>query len=79
MTQSRTRRAALRLVPGLLAIAALPGCETLSSIAPWTGKSEDLKAKADPAGKTVEELYNNGVDALNQKRYAAAVAQFDAV
>ena len=79
MTQSRTRRAALRLVPGLLAIAALPGCETLSSIAPWTGKNEDLKVKVDPASKSVEELYNNGVDALNQKRYATAVAQFDAV
>jgi outer membrane protein assembly factor BamD len=79
MTSSRTRRALLRLAPGLLAIAALPGCETLSSITPWTGKSEDLKVKADPASKTADELYNNGVDALNQKRYATAVNQFDAV
>ncbi len=79
MTPSRTRRAALRLVPGFLAIAALPGCETLSSLAPWTGKSEDLRVKVDPTAKTVEELYNNGVDALNQKRYATAVTQFDAV
>ncbi len=79
MTPSRSRRAAFRLVPGLLAIAALPGCETLSSLAPWTGKSEDLRVKVDPAAKTVEELYNNGVDALNQKRYATAVTQFDAV
>ena len=79
MTPSRTRRAALRLLPGFLALAALPGCETLSSIAPWTGKSDDLRVKVDPASKTVEELYNNGVDALNQKRYGTAVAQFDAV
>jgi len=79
MTPSRSRRAALRLVPGILAIAALPGCETLSSLAPWTGRSEDLRVKVDPAAKTVEELYNNGVDALNQKRYATAVTQFDAV
>ena len=68
-----------RLLPGLFALCVLQGCETLSSITPWTGKSEDLKAKADPVAKTVEELYNNGVDALNQKRYATAVAQFDAV
>lgn len=79
MTPSRSRRAALRLVPGILAIAALPGCETLSSLAPWTGKSEDLRVKVNPEAKTVEELYNNGVDALNQKRYATAVTQFDAV
>ena len=66
------------LVPVLL-LLALPGCETLSSIAPWTGKSADLKPKADPGSVPVEELYNNGVDALNGKRYRAAVEQFDAV
>ena len=69
----------IRLLSGLLALSVLQGCETLSSISPWTGKSEDLKVKADPASKTVEELYNNGVDALNQKRYTTAVSQFDAV
>jgi len=68
-----------RLLPGLAVLLLLQGCGTLNSIAPWTGKSEDLRAKADPAAKTVEELYNNGVDALNQKRYATAVSQFDAV
>ena len=68
-----------RLLPGLAVLMLLQGCETLSSITPWTGKSEDLRAKADPAAKTVEELYNNGVDALNQKRYATAVSQFEAV
>ncbi len=75
----RVRPLFARLLPGLVALAVLQSCGTLSSIAPWTGKSEDLKVKADPATKTVEELYNNGVDALNQKRYAAAVTQFDAV
>jgi len=68
-----------RLLPGLAVLLLLQGCGTMNSIAPWTGKSEDLRAKADPAAKTVEELYNNGVDALNQKRYATAVSQFDAV
>lgn len=69
----------MRFLPGLLALSVLQGCETLSSIAPWNGKAEDLRVKADPAAKTVEELYNNGIDALNQKRYATAVTQFDAV
>ena len=68
------RRAILICLPLLLG-----GCETLSSIAPWTGRSEDIGKKADNSALTVEELYNNGVDALNQKRYNAAVGQFDAV
>jgi len=68
-----------RVIPACTALMLLQGCETLSSIAPWTGKSEDLRVKADPSAKTVEELYNNGIDALNQKRYATAVSQFDAV
>jgi len=68
-----------RFVPALMVLLLLQGCETLNSIAPWTGKSDDLRAKVDPGTRTVEELYNNGVDALNQKRYATAVSQFDAV
>lgn len=68
-----------RVVPGLVALLLLQGCETLGSILPWNGKSEDLHAKVDPGTKSVEELYNNGVDALGQKRYATAVSQFDAV
>ena len=68
------------LTPLLLCLTLLlGGCETLSSIAPWTGKSEDIGKKADPGALTVEELYNNGVDALNAKRYNAAVSQFDEV
>lgn len=66
------------LLPMVL-LLALPGCETLSSIAPWTGKSEDLTKKQDPSTRTVEDLYNNGIDALTAKRYKAAVEQFDAV
>ena len=81
MTKRTLRRRTLpaRLLPGFVALALLQGCETLSSLTPWNGKSEDIKAKAEPAGKTVEELYNNGVDALDQKRYATAVSQFDAI
>jgi len=73
------RTLSLRIIPGLVALVLLQGCETLSSVLPWNGKSEDLHVKADPGSKTVEELYNNGVDALSQKRYSTAVTQFDAV
>ncbi|GAC1346644.1 MAG: outer membrane protein assembly factor BamD [Acetobacteraceae bacterium] len=63
----------------LLALLTLQGCETLNSINPWTGKDDDLRAKVDLGSKSVEELYNNGIDALNQKRYTTAVTQFDAI
>ena len=70
----RAITAVLTCIPLLLG-----GCQTLNSIAPWTGKTDDITKKIDPGTLTVEELYNNGVDALNQKRYTAAVTQFDAV
>lgn len=65
------------LLPLLLLL--LPGCETLSSLAPWNGASTTLTKKDDPAAKSVDDLYNNGIDALNQQRYKVAVEQFDAV
>lgn len=70
-----------RLIPCLAVAALLGGCETLNSIAPWNGKSDSLEAKAkqDPANTPVETLYNNGVDALNAKRYPLATTQFDNV
>jgi outer membrane protein assembly factor BamD len=64
------------LLPVLL---LLSGCETVSGLMPWNGKDDALKTKIDPGTRSVEELYNNGVDALNQKRYKVAVDQFDAV
>ena len=68
----------IRLLLPLL-VLLLPGCETLGSLAPWNGSSKTLNVKADPASKTVDDLYNNGIDALNQQRYKVAVEQFDAV
>jgi outer membrane protein assembly factor BamD len=77
MTQNPSgRRAILAL---LLAAPLLPGCETLSSITPWTGKSEDLRAKEELGSRTPEEIYSNGIDALSAKRYKTAVQQFDTV
>jgi outer membrane protein assembly factor BamD len=69
----------LRLACAGVALFLLQGCETLSSIVPWTGKDEDLAKKTDISQLPPEQLYNNGVDALNQKRYATAVKQFDAI
>ena len=57
----------------------LQGCETLGSILPWNGKADDLETKVDYSKLPPEQLYNNGIDALNAKRYAAAVGQFDAI
>ncbi len=73
----------VRLLSCLAAICLLGGCETLSSLVPWNGKPEAIaakeRAKSDPENTPVEQLYNNGVDALNSKRYAMAVTQFDNV
>jgi outer membrane protein assembly factor BamD len=64
------------LLPVLL---LLSGCETVGGLMPWNGKDDALKTNIDPGTRSVEDLYNNGVDALNQKRYKVAVDQFDAV
>ncbi len=68
-----------RLLPVLAVLFLLQGCQTISSVLPWTGKSDDLETKTDLSQVPPEQLYSNGVDALNQKRYNAAVRQFDAV
>jgi len=65
-----------RLAAAALALAMLAGCDTVRS---WTGKSSDLEQRMDPTQIPVEELYNNGVDALGQKRYKAATLMFDMV
>ena len=70
-----------RLLPCLAIAALLGGCETLKSLEPWNGQADtiDKKAKEDVASTPVETLYNNGVDALNAKRYKAATTEFDNV
>lgn len=67
-----------RLLPAC-ALLLLTGCSTLGSLVPWTGQAEDLTKKPDLTAKTPEEIYSNGVDALNEKRFATAVRQFDAI
>ncbi len=72
-------RPLFRACVAALAILLLQGCETLSSINPWNGKDESLQTKVDPSTIPVEDLYNNGIDAMNAKRYNTAVTQFDAI
>ena len=69
------------LLPCLVMLAAVGGCASLN---PWNGDPKTIAAQkaaklnTDPANTPVEQLYNNGVDALNSHRYALAVEQFDA-
>jgi outer membrane protein assembly factor BamD len=62
-------RSALRLGASLLvAVPLLAGC----------GSSKKSDAPTGPTG-TAEEMYNNGVDALNARRFATADDQFNGV
>src|SRR5690242_15736379 len=70
-----TSRRLLRLA-GLIALSLLAGCSWVRS---WNGDPSKLETKADPTKSTPEELYNNGIDALEQKRYVTANEQFDMV
>ncbi|MGI3777755.1 MAG: outer membrane protein assembly factor BamD [Janthinobacterium lividum] len=57
----------------------LGGCASISSILPWNGNADALNQRVDLSKEPPEQLYNNGVDALNRKDYGIAVTQFDAV
>ena len=83
-TAPMTRRAPKTLAL-LLCLAALPGCETLSSLNPWDGRDSTLAARRlppeqDPTiDRSPEGLYGAGVEALQARRYQAAVDLFDQV
>ncbi len=68
-----------RIAAVFLALFLLQGCQTIGSILPWNGKADELDPKVDLGQLPPEQLYNNGVDALNQKRYTTSVRQFDAI
>jgi outer membrane protein assembly factor BamD len=61
-----------------LARAFVLGMTLLLPLLSGCGSSSADAAKNAPAGP-VEELYNNGVDALNARRFATADTQFNAV
>lgn len=66
-------RTAAALTAALATLGLLGGCSM------WNGDTDALARKQDPSSIPVETMYNNGVDALNAKRYVAASNQFDLV
>ncbi len=73
---SRSARILLAL---LLALPAA-GCETLSSLNPFSSSSSEPEVPPeDFQAPSPELLYSRGVDALNSQKYNLAAAQFDLV
>ncbi len=66
LSRSALRRFALGLV---VILPVLSGC----------GSSKDDEAKQNAPVAPVEDLYNNGVDAMNARRFASATDQFNLV
>jgi outer membrane protein assembly factor BamD len=73
MSVKTHRRAAPRLSALLAAVLLLPPLAACGS------SEDDAAAAAAANNQPVEQLYNNGVDALHDKRYATAITQFDLV
>jgi outer membrane protein assembly factor BamD len=71
----------IRLAFAALLAAPVSGCSTLSSLWPFGGSSDSSNADvaADSANVPVEELYNRGVDSMNNRKFGTASAQFDLV
>lgn len=55
----------------LLLLPLMAGCSS--------SDDDEAKAAANASVPPVEDMYNNALDALNQKKYATAVTQFDRV
>ncbi len=62
--------------PLLLALG-LGGCKTINSVLPFT-KTDDTP-KVNLADEPPDQLYSNGVDALQKGNYTTAVKHFDAI
>ena len=67
-----SRHSLHRLALGVLALLpVLAGC--------GSSKDEEATTSASAPPAPVEDLYNNGVDALNSQRYSSATDQFNLV
>ncbi len=75
------RKPALRFRRVRLRQLALPAiaCILLLGLAPGCGSSDADTEAANAANLPVEDMYNNALDAVNDKRYSTAVTQFDRV
>jgi outer membrane protein assembly factor BamD len=68
-------RTMARCLLALGLVGGLGGCSSNS----WNGQAEDLEKPFDPTTQSAEQLYSNGVDAMNAKNYQTAGRQFDMV
>jgi outer membrane protein assembly factor BamD len=80
----RLRAAALRGISGAMELPRLRSSFplALAALLPLLGGCGGSKSDADKASATVapvEDLYNNGIDALNSHRYDSATDQFNLV
>jgi outer membrane protein assembly factor BamD len=60
----------------LVLVLLLGGCGLIRA---WSGNDSDLQEKTDYTKIPPDQIYANGIDALNAKRYDTAVRQFDAI
>ncbi len=71
-----TMRRIAYTAPLLLALS-LGGCKTINSVLPFT--KDDDTPKVSLADEPPDQLYSNGVDALQKGNYTTAVRHFDAI
>ena len=67
-----------KLALPLLLAFSLAGCKTINSVLPFT-KNDDDSPKVSLADEPPDQLYSNGVDALQRGNYNTAVKHFDAI
>ncbi len=60
-------------------LALLAGLFVLPLLAACGNSEQEAEEAAAAQNAPVEQLYNNGVDALHDKRYGTAIAQFEAL
>jgi outer membrane protein assembly factor BamD len=65
-----------RFLLPLALLTLLGGCDMIRS---WSGNQSDLEQKTDFTKIPPDQIYSNGIDALNGKRYTTAIRQFDAI
>ena len=71
MTPIHSRRRWRLAIPFIVLLPLLAGC--------GGSKDKDEGSSASSTVLPVEDLYNNGIDALNAQRYETATDQFNAV
>jgi outer membrane protein assembly factor BamD len=65
-----------RCIVALGLAGGLGGCSWMN---PWNGQTEDIEKPVDPTSQSAEQLYSNGLDAMNARHFDTAGKQFDMV